>query len=962
MKIHQVTMTGFGPFRDPQTVDLDAFADHGTFLIAGRTGAGKSSILDAIVYALYDSAPRYERSGGKQLRSDYCSPEEVTRVELIFSTVGRRYRVTRSPEFTRPKSRGEGFTTEKATAQLDEWVDGQWVGLESQLRTVGQRLAEILPLTSNQFLQVVLLAQGQFQKFLVASSEDRQGLLRTLFGSDRFRDFDTALQRQAAERRRDIELADAAITSTVAALAEHVRQEVPDPVSAEWLLQILDECQSALDAVQVERDAASGELETHQAAFDAAKKLAERQQRLADVEQRLAALDQAAESVGQDRTRRDAATAARSVEPAFKAQQNAARDLQAATSALESATLRLVDITGTDPSDDLESVRDALAAQVSDLKVALDDERKLASLQARVETVTARLEAGAKRVDELEVSEARLIEAQELEIAVSSEKAEADLAAVRDEREQAARLARVTAELAEARETELDRGRARTAASAALDALRQRQLAEYAGTLGARLVEGEACAVCGSVDHPEPAVLKAEAVTEDMLDVAESELAAAEASAQKATSRAAELRGTVAELGEMRSVEQIDLAVTEATAVLAAAVAAEKARDHATASLAKVRAELQALTLEQATLAQERGHADEQVGELHHSVTAARGDAESIAERLDSVTAQLDATRSLIQATATHGSALTASATSADLLAEQLELNGLDDVESFLSARSPESELQALDQRVRRFDDALAAATAAQASAELQDLPTEPADVDGTQALLLAARARHDETVSQFATVEAHAATARSLASRIESGWQQSEAARKEFEVVRRLASSVHGDSPNTKRMRLESYVLGAELHHIVEAANVRLRVMSANRYELLHSDTAATRGNNAGLEVRVLDQHTGETRAPESLSGGEKFLASLALALGLAEVVTNRAGGITLDTLFIDEGFGSLDPETLDIAMHTLDGLRENGRTVGLISHVETMKERIPAQLAVEQTPGGWSKVAVRV
>lgn len=955
-------MTGFGPFRDAQTVDLDAFADHGTFLIAGRTGAGKSSILDAIVYALYDSAPRYERSGGKQLRSDYCGPEEVTRVELIFTTVGHRYRVTRSPEFTRPKTRGEGLTTEKATAQLDEWIDGQWVGLESQLRTVGQRLTEILPLTSDQFLQVVLLAQGQFQKFLVASSEDRQGLLRTLFGSDRFRDFDTALQRQAADLRREIELADAAIASTAAALGEHVGQEVPDLVSAEWLLQILDECQSALDVVEIERDAAGVELETHQTAFDAARKLAERQQRLADAARKLAELDEAAESVGRDRARRDAAAAARSVEPAFKAQQKSALDLDAAESALESATLCVDEATGGEGSDDLESARDALAAQVAELKVALDAERKLKSMRAQVVAATTGLYAGAKRVGELEVTECLHIEAQKIEIALSSEMAESALAAVRAERERVVRLSRLTAELAEAREAELDRGRARTAASARLDALRQRQLDEYAGSLGARLVDGEACAVCGSVDHPAPAALTAEAVTEDMLAVAELELAAADSSAQRATLRAAELRGTVAELGEMRSVEQVDLALAEATAGLATAVVAEKARDDAAASLAKVRAEFQALTLEQAKLQQERDHAEEQIVELEVAVAAARGDAVSIAERLSWVSALLDATRSLIQATAAHASAVAAASTSADLLAEQLELNKLDDVEAFLAARLPGAELQSLDQRVRRFDDAVAAATAAMASDELQDLPIDPADVVGAEALLVDAKARHSETVSRAATVEAHAVTARSLASQVDSGWQKSEAARKEFEVVRRLASSVHGDSPNTKRMRLESYVLGAELHHIVEAANVRLRVMSANRYELQHSDAAATRGNNAGLEVRVLDQHTGETRAPESLSGGEKFLASLALALGLAEVVTNRAGGITLDTLFIDEGFGSLDPETLDIAMHTLDALRENGRTVGLISHVETMKERIPAQLAVEQTSGGWSEVAVRV
>ena len=171
---------------------------------------------------------------------------------------------------------------------------------------------------------------------------------------------------------------------------------------------------------------------------------------------------------------------------------------------------------------------------------------------------------------------------------------------------------------------------------------------------------------------------------------------------------------------------------------------------------------------------------------------------------------------------------------------------------------------------------------------------------------------------------------------------------------VTRLADTVAGRAPNTMKMDLETFVLAAELEEIVAAANVRLAEMSAGRYTLHHSDARAARGRASGLGIDVLDAHTGRLRTPQSLSGGETFLASLALALGLGEVVTARAGGIRLDTLFVDEGFGSLDPETLELAMRTLDDLRVGGRTVGVISHVEAMKEQLPAQLAVEATPQG--------
>ena len=182
---------------------------------------------------------------------------------------------------------------------------------------------------------------------------------------------------------------------------------------------------------------------------------------------------------------------------------------------------------------------------------------------------------------------------------------------------------------------------------------------------------------------------------------------------------------------------------------------------------------------------------------------------------------------------------------------------------------------------------------------------------------------------------------------------------REEYDQVRALTSAVQGNEPNTKRMRLETYVLAAQLEEIVTAANARLATMTSGRYTLQHDDSVQYRNTRSGLGLAILDEHTGRARPTHSLSGGETFLASLALALGLAEVVTNQAGGITLDTLFIDEGFGSLDGDTLDIAMSTLDSLRSGGRTIGLISHVEAMKEQIPAKLRIEVTDSGASRVS---
>ncbi|WP_394289421.1 SbcC/MukB-like Walker B domain-containing protein, partial [Microbacterium sp.] len=224
---------------------------------------------------------------------------------------------------------------------------------------------------------------------------------------------------------------------------------------------------------------------------------------------------------------------------------------------------------------------------------------------------------------------------------------------------------------------------------------------------------------------------------------------------------------------------------------------------------------------------------------------------------------------------------------------------------------------------------------------------------------LAAAEAARDAAIAAAADAVTAASALRDLAVRIDAATAAIAGATEEAAVVTRLADTVAGRAPNTYKMDLETFVLAAELEEIVAAANLRLAEMSSGRYTLHHTDARQARNAASGLGIEVRDAHTGRLRPPQSLSGGETFLASLALALGLAEVVTSRAGGIRLDTLFIDEGFGSLDPETLELAMRTLDELRAGGRIVGLISHVEAMKDQIPAQLVVTATPEGPSVIS---
>ncbi len=961
MRIHQVQITGFGPFHETQIVDLDQFADHGIFVITGRTGAGKSSILDAIVYALYDSAPRYGNSGGRQLRSDHCAPGDPTRVELIFSAGGQTYRIVRTPEYVRPKARGAGLTTEKPTAELSRREGDQWVGIASQLRTVGEELHQILPLRCDQFLQVMLLAQGQFQKFLVASSDERQKLLRTLFNSDRFTDYDTVMQQRAAALRHELAQADSGVSATIQSLAQHAGRDVPDTANDEWLTAILDAHDTDVEVARDELDQASKELQAAQEALQEATDLAGRQRRFAEATALLAEVVAHQDAVRADRVRHDRGVAALSVVPAHAAVRKAVAEADQASTALAAARVRFADVVQSAPPADVSGMRDELSARLAVLTSRLADEQELQRLTSLAERRHRELGELAAAIEEIVQQRELHAGVLDVEPEISAEQVRVDLAGLRDELERSTKLVTARERLERAELDELRCGRALTAASTMLDALRERRLADQAGVLAQELREGQPCAVCGATEHPQPATHTGEPVTREMLDSARAELDAATEQARRSGDVVVSLRTTIDGLDGVRPVAELTDLVDQTALTLAATEQAERARKRARAEHDRLAADQQQHEVRRAALAQEAKGVTAQVDDLRLKVEQARGDAGSVTEQIQAVTDRVEACTELIAAQSEVETTDHRRTEAQRMFAQMLEHHGFADEQAFVGARIDQSVIDELARRIEIHDKALARAESTLGEPELRELPDEPADVPAAREAQREAQTVHEAASETFGVVRARAGSSLQLASSIRRGWASSARTRASFEVLDRLAKSLHGESPNLKRMRLESYVLAAELEQIVRAANVRLRVMSSGRYVLQRSTEVASRGTNAGLEVRVLDEYTGEIRSPESLSGGEKFLASLALALGLAEVVTNRSGGITLDTLFIDEGFGSLDSETLDIAMHTLDSLRENGRTIGLISHVESMKERVPAQLVVDTSPRGTSSVELR-
>ncbi|HTW12694.1 MAG TPA: SbcC/MukB-like Walker B domain-containing protein, partial [Solirubrobacteraceae bacterium] len=350
--------------------------------------------------------------------------------------------------------------------------------------------------------------------------------------------------------------------------------------------------------------------------------------------------------------------------------------------------------------------------------------------------------------------------------------------------------------------------------------------------------------------------------------------------------------------------------------------------------------------------------ARKQLADATELVERARGRHESVAARMAGMRERQGVLERLIEARRLLAGTESAERKAVAALRSQLDQCGFPDRAAAAAAALPAPQRAALSKAVRDHQDELTHVHAILAQPALQELPEAPADVEQAQLRWAAADQARGPSTELRVTLEERSQRARALMARLERELQDSSELESEFRVLDGLAGTMRGDLPNQLGIPFESFVLAAELEEIVTAANLRLRTMSQGRYAIEHSDERTRGGKRTGLEIVVYDSYTGAIRAPQSLSGGEKFLASLALALGLAEVVSSRAGGIQLDTLFIDEGFGSLDSETLEVAMHTLDELRQGGRVVGLISHVEAMRDRIPAQLTVDVAEGGWSVI----
>ena len=1011
MKILRLRVAGFGPYKSEQIVDFEAFNDDGIFLITGKTGAGKSSILDAICYALYGSVPRYKDSKAK-LRSDHADTDDPSVVELDFRVGTTDYRVRRSPEYERPRFRGGGTTISKSTAELavltgPDWrVETDWNVIAARPVDVGADLARLVGLSKDQFLQVILLAQNRFQEFLNASNDDRQSVLRSLFGTDRFLGYETYL----VDRRRALELELGGVTGAVAHQAEQFAamlgrdvNEVPEHPSPSWFEEGLAELHAARDHAVATSSAADEAAMAAESLLRAAERTLARQVRrdaaAASLERHLA------ESMEAPRAAVRAAARAATVWSSITARRTADNELLAARALELDARAAYAGFataqtgtapTGTAPTGTVQAgsaqadaaqvtvsaideVIDSLTRQLGALESVLTEEAELASLTNAVEearaTVLALDESAAEAASQAERLPPQITGAQstltDTRVAAAAMPAALDAASRIERAVEAAReVTLLRDQLAAAHLIEAAASRSLTAATAAHQDLMDRRFADHAAELAAALVDGEPCAVCGSTAHPVPASTDAAPVTSADIDAARAELDRTRTVLDDASRSSRGLAATLAEAEARSDGQPLEVLEPQRDLALAAVEVARVAGEEVStleseitvlqSRLARADARLVELRdLRQAALAQ-KAERERELDTVTKRVADRREGFDTVASRVAHLHLHLSAAKAVERAIGSVTERQRVLQDARDALVAALAEHGFETESDAEAARVEPGDLHRIEREIRDHEQGVATAQATLAEPELADLPGDAVELDGPRAAALEAREQRDAAMSASSVLRERVRGAEHLVAEAMRQLAASVDLRSEFDEVRELAAAVQGKEPNTRRMRLETYVLAAQLEQIVAAANVRLRVMTSGRFALEHDDSVQYRNTQSGLGFAILDEHTGRSRSTNSLSGGETFQVSLALALGLAEVVSNQAGGIRLDTLFIDEGFGALDPETLEIAMTTLDGLRAGGRTIGLISHVDSMKEQIPAKLAVTVTPRGDSVITM--
>lgn len=1013
MKPISLTMEAFGPYRDSVTLDFNELQDHSMFLIAGPTGAGKTSILDAMVYALYGE-PSGEVRKTDAIRSDFAEPHRMTRVDFSFAIGDAQYRVERLPKQMVAKKRGTGMREQNASATVYEKKDGEWKVIATSAAAIRDTIQQIIGFRKDQFLQVVLLPQGEFRKLLVASTSEREELLHTLFRTELYRKLQEVLKTAYDEAKAGVE---ENLTKQTAFIQSIPHDGATPMLTIEHVRELLANRGSHRDTLAIDRDEAVNMVEQFNVLRNQWSLYNQAQQSLTEATLKL-------DLVKARETERinlnEKVQFLNSLAPTHELYKQYI-EKQAVLKTLEQAL-----------SDAEERVKLATQHETKCLEVYSGLEGQAESIQAK-RTTLAQFQQQAEKFDELDVlkkefstlhSSLEEFDSKKSEDALAKQRElvetlENDLESSRKQLQDKNKFLEATPviqgqlndlhryselleEISKVQKEIDDKGQTLVSldeivqvAKVHLERLEHLMQEGLAFELVHLVVDNEPCPVCGSTDHPQLAAKPEIYPTKDEIEEAR---IARDAALQKQASEVGQQKTLVIRLDELTkqvdaqvstlklsidgfsekkfaSVQQDLLAKMEQltalrgkSELLSKTIADKEhklkvARDKlATLELAhnellknlhdleirisSVQANIDALsktlpTTNMAAWQKQLESLDSDITVYDEQVKVGKTNLDAAREQLNAKRGRLETLSSQVKEETKNFNLMYKNYTQSlqtISLAEDDFVEALRDIKEIETYRT---QLHALDEA---FNKAQAVYDAALKATETVVKPSETVSDE----IYATAVAHRDTLVGNLAAWDKETKHIKTTLNSLEELETAMGEAREKVKFLSRLNDLANGGEQGFKNVTFERYVLGAILDEVVYAANLRLQKMSRNRYSLERSDYTGGGRGKQGLDLAVMDAFTGQSRPANTLSGGETFLASMALALGLADVIQSYAGGIHMDTMFIDEGFGTLDPDTLELAMETLVQLQSSGRLIGMISHVPELKSRIPAHLEV--------------
>lgn len=997
MRLISLEFQAIGPFAGHHAIDFTRFEPSGLYLLRGQTGAGKSTIIDAITFALYGEVAGGNTSTKDRLRSNFAARNVDTFATLRFEVSSGFFEVTRRPAYV--KDGNKNPTASSATLfKLGEcFIPGAATSgteVATGMRPVTEAVEDLIQLGLNQFLQTVVLPQGKFAEFIHSSPSERKELLEDIFDTEDFALFVNLLRARA----RDNEQAFNDQRLRVGTHAQTMSDEIAGYTDAGLY-------EKAIGASMQVRDQLYEEMQEHSAALEVARanlreaEASEKERarvesmtlRWREAQDKLARLDIELPEHNARVSKLAAAREAAGIKAEIRAKERAEASLDSALDAVEETASALheddaqLQTIGTAALEgkawiDISERADELTQELTRIEAAEKDDETLtrlrveiAQLEEQIEDLEEQARDDQDTLEQFKVAEKNIASAiDSLETKGAAYTRSNDEKVALEKRFEAARKAdELREKLKVAAETVGLKARELEEAKAKATELTASWINDSALELAALLVEGEACVVCGSTQHPAPYIGSATHVTHTQLDEARSLVNSAQVALESAQARRGDLVDSIAEQNQIAGADSksLEIALSEASeqvkAALAAINSAKELRqqlEEARAQAGQIATRLAAAQTSLAGAKQDLAHKNAEAKRLQVAIEAARASFESVAARREYLFERREAVKALAESLRAWQDTTEHLAEVSTSLDASLRASRFATVQAAIDALVDADEMSELEQLINSHEVSrrVAQETIAEAAASGFLREVYPAPLTRTIAHL---RERFEECSKRFVFAQTQLEAYERKVSILREGIELLQNMQKEHGPIRLLAEKARGAAlDDGQSISFDTWVVMRQFERVLESANPHLESFSGGRYEMTRVNLdASKRKQAAGLGVSIIDHETDKERAPASLSGGETFYSSLALALGLVEVISAEAGGLDLKSMLIDEGFGSLDQDALDKVMIGLQRLKDSGRTVGVVSHVAEMQQRISDGIIVTTAPGEGSTLRVQ-